>query len=439
MYTIKGKYSTATIMTDETSIDQKVYEQILQMVNCHVFSNDSKIMPDYHWGKGSVIGFTMPLTDKIIPNVVGVDIGCNMLFLNLTKNLKLDSDQWRDLDRRIRAEIPMAQKHRQKPALKITDYPWKINTVGWNNVTSYLNEKFGWDFKSEDYTVDWFFDLCERVNCKPVVAVNSLGSLGGGNHFIEFGTSQRTGNTCCTVHSGSRNLGLKVCNYWQKKAKENLKKRYNVDFQKTIKEIKANNPPERWETLIKAAKHPPTPTGLEYLEGEDMYGYLRDMYFCQHYAYHNILYMMASILNILNMRVTELGNSVHTIHNYVSFDDFIIRKGAVASYKDTKIIIPFNMEDGILICEGLSNEEWNFSAPHGAGRLFGRREIKQNQDIKVPDIKSRMKKKGIHISIVPKDEIKEAYKDAQFIEDAISPTAKVIDRIKPIMTLKADD
>ncbi len=261
------------------------------------------------------------------------------------------------------------------------------------------------------------------------------------NHFIEFGTSKNTGNTCCTVHSGSRNLGLKVANYWQRKAKENLKQRYQVGFQKTIKKIKEENPMSKWDALIKAAKLPPTPTGLEYLDGKDMYGYLHEMNFCQAYAYQNVLAMMSVILQMLNIPVTLMmsTDTVHTVHNYINFEDFIIRKGAVSSYKGQKMIIPFNMEDGILICEGKGNEEWNFSAPHGAGRLFGRKDMKQREDINTRDIRDRMNKKGIFLSVVPKDEVKEAYKDPKFIEKSIEPTATIIDRIKPVLTLKADD
>jgi len=442
VYPIKGKYSTATIMTNEIDIDQKVYEQILGFVNCHVFTNDSKIMPDYHYGRGAVIGFTMPMTDKIIPNLVGMDIGCQMLFVNLQKFLDFDKEQWLAVDRRVRKHIPMSTNHRAKPALDIyKDFPWLATTCMMETFTSHLNDRLETKHKGEPYTADWFFKLCERVGCKPLRAVNSIGTLGGGNHFLEFGTSKNTGNTCCTVHSGSRNLGARVATYWQNKAKENLKQRYQVEFQNTIKKIKEENPMNEWDTLIKAAKHPPTPTGLEYLEGEDMYGYLHEMNFCQSYAYQNVLAMMSVILQTLNLPVTLMMSSdtVHTVHNYINFEDFIIRKGAVSSYKGQKMIIPFNMEDGLLICEGKSNEEWNFSAPHGAGRLFGRRDMKNRKDINTRDIRDRMNKKGIFLSVVPKDEVKEAYKDPKFIEEAIEPTATIIDRIKPVLTLKAGD
>jgi len=181
MYQIKGKYSTATIMTDEIDIDLEAYKQILGFVNNHVFTKDSKIMPDYHYGSGAVIGFTMPLTNKIIPNIVGVDIGCNMLFINFQKFLNFDKEQWLEVDKQVRKHIPMATNYLQKPALDIyKDFPWRITTLEMEMFTSGLNDRLGTKYKGEAYTPDWFFKLCERVSCKPVRAVNSIGTLGGG-------------------------------------------------------------------------------------------------------------------------------------------------------------------------------------------------------------------------------------------------------------------
>lgn len=443
MYSIKGKYSTAHIMTDETDIDSVAYGQILGFVNNHVFTNDSRIMPDYHAGAGAVIGFTMPMTDKIIPNVIGVDIGCNMLYVSFSQRLNYDKSQWLSIDKQVRKEIPMSFNHKSDVTLWdfTQDFPWLIAGYQMEMFTNKFNKKMATDYRSPQYNAKWFLELCERVNCKPNVAINSIGSLGGGNHFIEFGISEETNFNGCTIHSGSRNLGLKVANYWQKKAKENLKQKYLVEFPNVVKEIKANNPQKNWNVLIKAAKHLPTPTGLEYLEGEDMYNYLHEMNFCQNYAKHNVAKMMMKILEILDIpwQAATSSYTVHTTHNYINFDDMIIRKGAISSYKEKKMLIPFNMEDGILVCVGKSNEEWNFSAPHGAGRLFGRKAMKERKDINTRDIRDRMNKKGIYLSVVPKDEVKEAYKDPEFIEKTIKPTATIVDRIKPVLTLKVGD
>ena len=441
MYSIKGKYSTAHIMTDETTIDQAAYEQILSFVNCHVFTNDSRIMPDYHAGAGAVIGFTMPMTDKVIPNIIGVDIHCNMLYIDLQKHLGFDKDQWLAVDRQVRKKIPMGQRHHQKPVANIEKFPWALASAQKDVFTHRLNNYLGTEFKGANYNPKWFFDLCDKVNCKPVVAVNSIGTLGGGNHFIEFGVSQKTGRTGVTLHSGSRNLGLKVANYWQRKAKENLVERYRVDFQAEIERIKLTYPMDKWDEMIKAAKNPPTPTGLEYLEGKDMYGYLHDMCFCYTYALHNLIEMASIVLEILNKPPYLVMNdsNVYTVHNYIDYEDFIIRKGAVRSIVGQKMIIPFNMEDGLLICEGKSNEEWNCSAPHGAGRIRARGELNRDESVDTRKIRDRMNEKGIFLSVVPKDEIKEAYKDPKFIEEAIAPTATILDRVKPALTLKAKE
>jgi RNA-splicing ligase RtcB len=445
MYPIKGKYSTAYVMVEDLDhvIEEDEYKQILEFVNCHVFTNDSRIMPDYHYGAGCVIGFTMPMTHQIIPNIVGVDIGCNMMYSSFQKFLDFNRKQWLAVDRQIRKHIPMAKECRRKSFYDNFDnnFPWSISTLQMQVFTSKLNHKFETEYKGAEYTPKWFFEVCERVNCKPVRAVNSIGSLGGGNHFIEFSTSERTGNSGVTVHSGSRNFGLKVANYWQKKAKENMKKAYITDFNEQIKAIKADWPQAQWNKRIMEAKNPPTATGLEYLEGDDWYGYLHEMNFAQIYAQENISIMMSVILQTLNLPVTLMmsTDTVHTVHNYINFEDFIIRKGAVRSIKGQKLLIPFNMEDGILVCEGKSNEEWNCSAPHGAGRLFGRKDMKRRKDINVRDIRDRMNEKGICLSVVPKDEVKEAYKDPKFIERAIKPTATIIDRLRPVLPLKADD
>jgi len=433
MYPIKGKYSTAYIMTGETDIDTKAYEQILGFVNNHVFTNNSRIMPDYHYGNGACIGFTMHMTDKIIPNIVGVDINCNMQYVSFQKYLDFDKAQWLAVDRQVRKRIPMGFNYLKKPGLDMyRDFPWAIASASMNMLTSNINKHLGTEFRGKPYTDKYFFELCERVGCDPVRAVNSIGTLGSGNHFIEFSVSEKTGNTGVTVHAGSRNLGARVCNYWQNEAKQNRKQRYEVEFKHTIEEIKKTNPSSKWNDLIKAAKHPPTPTGLEYLDGEDLYGYLYDMHLCGVYAHKNVLDMTSVILELLNVpqRVLLSEDAVHTVHNFIS-TDLIIRKGAVPSYKGEKMLIPFNMEDGILICEGKSAEDWNCSAPHGP--------MKRDKSIVVDDIRKRMGDKGIYMSVIPKDEIKEAYKDPKFIEDALAPTATIVDRLKPVLPIKADD
>lgn len=195
-----------------------------------------------------------------------------------------------------------------------------------------------------------------------------------------------------TVHSGSRQFGLKIANYWQKKA---------------------------------------GPRKLDHLEGEDMFNYLADVSFVKNYSFESKAIMQELIYGITKQTVKE---KISTAHNFIDLEDFIIRKGAIRSYKEEKMIIPFNMEDGIIICEGKSNPEWNYSAPHGAGRLGSRRWAKEN--LSLNDHKIQMEKKNIYCSRLPLDEVKGAYKDSKIIEEAIEPTATIIDRLVPVLAMK---
>jgi tRNA-splicing ligase RtcB len=442
MIEIVGKYSTARVMTDELVLPELEYKQALSFVNCHVFTKDSVIMPDYHYGAGCMIGFTSELTDKVIPNVIGVDIGCNMLYVDFGTHMDWDVAKKMQVDKAIRELTPMSFNHHPHPKMNMErEFPWSISSLAGEMFTSRLNSKFKTNHKFQGYDVRWFEKLCDRINIKTYVATNSIGTLGGGNHFIEFSESKATGNTGVTLHAGSRGFGLKIAKYHQKVAKQRLKERQSTVEQAAIAEIKATEHRVKWNDMIKRIKLPPTPVGLEYLEGDDWYNYLIEMNFAQIYAEINLNVMMQRLLKRLGLKSTLMmsPNTVHTIHNYVSPDDLIIRKGAVRSIEGERMLVPANMEDGILVCEGRSNEEWNFSAPHGAGRLFGRKAMKKREDIDVDVIRKRMNDKGIFTSVLPKDEVKEAYKSIEFIERVIGPTATIVDKLVPILNLKADD
>jgi len=256
------------------------------------------------------------------------------------------------------------------------------------------------------------------------------------NHFIEFGVSEKTENICATIHTGSRQLGLKVCEYWQNAPARRKQEDNQIKFGEGLKNIKATMKGEKISKAIKKLKADlgmdnKVARGLDYLEGEDMQGYLADMVFCQIYAYENRKAISTEIIRILGF-----GDPIRleTVHNCIDFNDFVIRKGAVSAHKGEIFILPFNMEDGILLCKGKGNEEWNQSAPHGAGRIGSRAEAKRNFSADIA--RKRMESKGIYTSAVPVDEVKEAYKDPKIIEEAIEPTAKIIDRIIPIMNMK---
>lgn len=215
------------------------------------------------------------------------------------------------------------------------------------------------------------------------------------NHFIELGQSVYTKRHTFTIHSGSRQFGFKICKYWQKKAGKG---------------------------------------DLAYLTGDDMFGYLSDTIFAQCYAEINRQHMANHLLEALGLNWYGVKEVIKSNHNFIDFDDFIIRKGAIRSYIGEKMVIPFNMQDGILLCEGKSNPEWNFSAPHGAGRLGSRRWAKENLDL--DEARENMEQNDIYCSKLPLDEVKSAYKDPKLIEDAIAPTADIIDRFKPVLAMK---
>lgn len=253
------------------------------------------------------------------------------------------------------------------------------------------------------------------------------------NHFIEIGKDE-SGDGWITVHSGSRNLGLKIATYWQEMAEKENASRIQYHRKVTIKHIKETFPKNRWEFLIKDTKAGLSSIhGFEYLEGENMFGYFIDSIFAHFYAKINRELMMDKMLELIGADPKE---TITSIHNYIDFKDMIIRKGAISSYIGQQMLVPFNMEDGMLICLGRSNEAWNFSAPHGAGRLGSRKWAKEQ--FNAEEIKERMSKKGIFSSVVPADEVKEAYKDSKMLEKAIFETAYVTRHVKPIIGFKAE-
>ena len=390
-----------------TNIETKALEQINTLIAQPTFSNCKiRIMPDVHAGAGCVIGFTANLGEKVIPNIVGVDIGCGMLTVNLGQ---IDVD-YAQLDEVIHTYIPSGRNV--------------------HSVATYSTE-----------TMEQLY--CHEALRNKERIRYSLGTLGGGNHFIEVDEDME-GNKYLVIHSGSRNLGKQVADYYQKVAIDNLYYRAN-DLAQAKNELIASLKAQDKESEISGAikelrdsyktKTVDIPKELCYLEGKDRLNYLHDMKICQEFATAN----RAMIANIIcrHMHWTQKA-SFETIHNYIEHETNMVRKGAISAKRGERLLIPINMRDGCIIGIGKGNEDWNCSAPHGAGRLMSR--TKARESVLLEDFKASME--GIYTTSVNQstlDESPMAYKSMDEILENIKDTVEVECIIKPIYNFKASE
>lgn len=398
MIELKGKYNEAKIFTDV--VDEASIAQVLLLLN-QDFAADSKIrlMPDIHAGAGCTIGTTMTITDKIVPNLVGVDIGCGMETIKIKeKHVELQK-----LDKLIYEKIPSGFNVREKTHR----YFGKIN----------LEELYCY----------------KHIDVKR--AEKSLGTLGGGNHFIEANKDDE-GNIYVVVHSGSRHLGLEVANYYQEEGYKSLNGSAQKDIDALIADLKSQGREREIQksiTALKNTKRTAIPKQLAYVSGDLFKQYIHDMKIVQSYAELNRQAMMDEMVKGMKFHVVE---QFTTIHNYIDTDAMILRKGAISAKKNEKILIPINMRDGSLICIGKGNDDWNQSAPHGAGRLMSRSAAKQS--FTVSEFKNQMS--GIYTTSVNSDTLDEcpmAYKGMDDIVNNIGDTAEIDRVIKPIYNFKA--
>ena len=401
MEEIKGKFNTA--ISFAKVIEDTAREQIRRMCN-YEFTADSKIriMPDVHAGKGCTIGTTMTVTDKAVPNIVGVDIGCGMY----TVKLETDSLDFEKIDEAAHY-IPSRR-----------------------NV---------WDCKQEKFDLTELH--CYRQLKETRRIEKSLGTLGGGNHFIEIDKSS-DGTFYLVIHTGSRNLGKQVAEIYQRLAidlacgkdkffqqKENIIEVYKSlgrkkEIQSKLKELEKEY----------RGKQASMPEDLCYVYGKYFHQYLHDMELCQTFARRN-RELIAKIL--LGKAGISYSEAFHTIHNYIDVGELIIRKGAIAAHKDEKVLIPINMRDGSVLAVGKGNADWNFSAPHGAGRIMSRGTAKEQ--LSMEDYKNSMA--GIYTTSISEgtlDESPQAYKSLDDIIDVIGDTVDIIEVMKPVYNFKAE-
>lgn len=398
MLELKGKYNEAKIFTDV--VDEASVSQVLLLLNQEFVSGSRiRLMPDIHAGAGCTIGTTMTITDKIVPNLVGVDIGCGME----TVRIKENHIEPQKLDKLIYEKIPSGFNIREKAHRYVNDIE--------------LEELYCY----------------KEINI--LRAEKSLGTLGGGNHFIEADKDVE-GNIYIVVHSGSRHLGLEVANYYQNEGYNALNGSAKQDIERLIAELKAQGKEKSIQKSIAALKNTKRtniPKQLAYVEGELFERYIHDMKIVQKYAELNRQAMTDEIIKGMKLHAEE---QFTTVHNYIDTKAMILRKGSVSAEKGEKLLIPINMRDGSLICIGKGNEDWNRSAPHGAGRLMSRGAAKES--FTVSEFKKQME--GIYTTSVNKDTLDEcpmAYKGMDDIVDNIGDTADIERVIKPIYNFKA--
>ena len=386
------------------TFEQEASNQVYALANYEPYKGSKiRIMPDAHAGKGCTIGTTMTIDKAVTPNLVGVDIGCGMLTIEiLESNLDLEH-----LDFAINNNIPCGF---------LVNDDWRQNPAWY--VMSYLKKTLS------------------SLKCFRTIdldrALRSIGTLGGGNHFIEVNHSNKTDKNYLVIHSGSRNLGVRVCKYYQEKAYKSLQRNGNVT-KELINKLKSEGREKDIASELKKLKTTNINKELAHLTGQDMKEYLNDMEIVQEYARFNRECIADIILGYMNWNSIQC---FHTVHNYIDTENMILRKGAVSAKKGEILLIPMNMRDGSLLCVGNGNVDWNFSAPHGAGRLMSR--TKAKNDLSLDEFKDSMK--DIFSSSVCRETIDEspnAYKDMDEIIEAINPTVSILDIIKPIYNFKA--
>lgn len=388
MFELSGKYGKANVYAE--TIDDSCISQIYGFLN-NPITKDVKVavMPDANTGKGSTVGFTQEIKDKVNPSMVSVDVGCGMLVLKVSKDFHMDLPK---LDKIMHQKIPSGLKHCDK----VSPFAKNINLK----------------------------ELIADVNHNKEIL--GLSSLGGGNHFVEVDKDQN-GDYYIVIHSGSRHLGVAVCEYWERVA-NNFHKKLAVKKSELINAKDEKGLAELPDVV--------TSYGLSYLMGDDLKGYLHDMKITQEFARLNREAMLDVICTEMGIKKRYILDKFCTIHNYIDLDKMILRKGAISLEKGERAIIPISMAYGSLIVTGKGNPDWNYSGPHGAGRLLSRSDAKNS--ISMAEYKKSME--GIYTTSVNSSTIDEspmAYKNPDEIIKAIEETANIIDIIKPIYNFKS--
>ena len=476
---LTGAHTTARVLVDDESlVEENCLAQIQELIDHPAFTEPVRIMPDTHWGAGAPIGFTMPLPDRIVPNIVGVDVGCGMAAAKLGETLPC-SDAERE--RRVREVIPMGRSvHDYDDAVHLVDeFPFERANRVFEQFDAAFETRHGQaidplEFGFDGYDAAYFKQLCQRVLASQRQGmghvIQSAGTLGGGNHFVEFAQARASGDYWLVVHSGSRYLGKAVAEHWQARATDyrnadRIRATIPEDLVSYVKfdpETVSDADLFQWVTGGKGESHirkeavrdafdgseiervferlssfdpghADRNTALDWLDGSEAHGYYVDMLFAQQYARWNRTLMINAICDALDVTPVDRFQS---IHNYIDFRDLTIRKGATPARDGQRLVVPFNMADGSVLATGKGNPDFHQTAPHGAGRVMGRREA--HDTLSLEAFETAMD--GVYSESVVDavlDEAPMAYKPADRIAAALESTAEVDDWLDVVHNLKA--
>lgn len=441
MIEIKGQFcKDVKIFTD--NIEESALSTLYRIADCKAYDGSKiRIMPDVHQGVGdSVIGFSCPIDLKngfVNPQTVGCDLGCTVSSWFYDKPIV--DDKLAEFEHKIRKVIPFGFEINNRSKVDAKEI-----IKAFNKALNVLYSKhpilaeYAIHFTKEKDLEDW----CKKFNMDYRTFIKSIGSVGGGNHYVEYDVNNDLNRYCVCVHCGSRNLGQRVFKYWDNIAKSLC---VTKDEMKALTEkVKRNNTDKKklGEELKKAREEYLSGRILNFLNGEHLYKYLIDICVAQAYARLNHEVIHSQISDIYR-KMSDGGkktDEIYTTHNYIDMDDMVLRKGAVRAYSGERLIIPFNMRDGISICEGKSNDDFNCTAPHGCGRLMSRSAAKQNLDVE--EFKKQMSDAGIYTTTADRttiDEAPNAYKPFEEIIKLIEPTVNVLYLMKPKMNIKASE
>lgn len=441
MIELVGKYTNAKIFAD--TIEEGVYSQVYDIINCRAFEGQKVVCaPDVHVGASGPCGLVATIGNYVCPEHIGVDIGCSVSMIILDK--KLPVDKYAEFERRIKNTIPFGFNINSKTVIDYKDF-YKFLTNGFNKYRNYWPEML-MDLPGQ-VTEKWVSEQLNRLGMDEGTFYKSLGTVGGGNHFIEYDEQEDGDLAGVTLHFGSRNFGVKVCKYWMRKTNVALTKDQVKEYTHSFKEryikehVDANGKIDMSgfkEALSKHIDEMSEGHIKGYLSGEMLKGYLMDMLLAQLYAKYNHMTVQKTIKELLIKYGINEVRTITSTHNFIDLHDHTLRKSAIRSYEGEEMLVPFNMRDGVAICEGLSNSEWLNSCAHGAGRKMSRSKAKEK--VTMEEFEESMK--NVYSTTVCKGTIDEspmAYKDTKEIKDLITETCTIKFMMIPKINIKAAD